>query len=328
MALFRLAWSAKVQIPVLITVVFMACDIRLQLEINIFWETNNARPHANHLHGTNRSSGGRRSSREDMRRAALVASALYQQQRRRLIQEMRAQQANQREVARRQSLPVNAPLATEEDSDLDGSHDGNFSDSDTLTCSHRSTTSEAGSLGSYEDDDEGTDMDDRENQVVTKKKRKVKRSRPSSREPDEDDDEEDDSTTDEDEDDDDDDDEGGHGGGNNGGSSSHGGGGYPDHSYDDNDSDDMDDSSQGDVGGGGGYSSPLVLEIELRHRPLLPPNENDCQTFCSQSITQNLFYLKNVNVFSRILKQRYLRSSDKTGVSMCTSSMRQHYLQL
>jgi hypothetical protein len=36
----RLAWSSKIQLPVLIAVAFMAFDIRLQLEINIFWDAN------------------------------------------------------------------------------------------------------------------------------------------------------------------------------------------------------------------------------------------------------------------------------------------------
>ena len=46
----RLAWSSKVQLPVLIAVCFMAFDIRLQLEINIFWEANHRQnPDNNHL---------------------------------------------------------------------------------------------------------------------------------------------------------------------------------------------------------------------------------------------------------------------------------------
>jgi len=43
MSLFRLAWSSKVQLPLLITVCFMAFDIRLQIEINIFWDQANHR---------------------------------------------------------------------------------------------------------------------------------------------------------------------------------------------------------------------------------------------------------------------------------------------
>jgi len=40
LSLFRLAWSSKVQLPLLITVAFLAFDIHLQMEINIFWEAN------------------------------------------------------------------------------------------------------------------------------------------------------------------------------------------------------------------------------------------------------------------------------------------------
>ncbi|CAG7786572.1 unnamed protein product, partial [Allacma fusca] len=40
----RLAWSSKIQLPVLIAVCFMAFDIRLQLEINIFWDANHRQP--------------------------------------------------------------------------------------------------------------------------------------------------------------------------------------------------------------------------------------------------------------------------------------------
>lgn len=302
MALFKLAWSAKLQIPVLITVVFMACDIRLQLEINIFWETNNTRPHAMPRNTT----GGqaRRSSREDMRRAALVASALYQQQRRRLIQDMRAQQARQREAARSQSLPVNAPLATEEDSDLEGSHEGNLSDS-TLSCSHDSVTSEAGSFGSDEDETEDGDETKEKQGTGMKRKRKVKRSRPSSKEPnneEEDEEEDEETTTDDDEDEDEDDEE--NGGGMNGGSSSHGGGGYRDDTYeDDDDSDDMDDSSQTE--GGGGYNSPLVLEIELRHRPLHPSNGDGRQMpHAKQTVLRSTKPFQDFKIYSLFQKER------------------------
>lgn len=37
MSLFRLAWSSKIRIPLLITVAFLAMDVNLQVEINVFW---------------------------------------------------------------------------------------------------------------------------------------------------------------------------------------------------------------------------------------------------------------------------------------------------
>lgn len=284
MALFRLAWSAKLQIPVLITVVFMACDIRLQLEINIFWEPNNRQQtHAS------RNGSQRRASREDMRRAALVAAALYQQQRRRLIQEMRSQQAQERENA----LPLNAPLATGEDSDLDGSQE-NLSETGTITCSHRSTTSEAGSFASYSDSD-----DDKESTVTAgRRKRRIKRSRVSSPETDDDDEDEEDETISSEDDDEEDDD---NDPGTNGGASSQGGGGYRDHErYDDeDDSDDMDDSSNT---GGDGYESPLILEIELRHRPLHADcNKGPSHDTASQKPTHKVVLSKELQLFRNLV---------------------------
>lgn len=312
MALFRLAWSAKLQIPVLITVVFMACDIRLQLEINIFWETNNGRPHANHVHGNSRSAAGqRRASREDMRRAALVAAALYQQQRRRLIQDIRAQQNRQRDQAQahQQSnpnrLPYNAPLATEEDSDLDEMHENDQSESDTLTCSQRSTASEAGSFATDDEDTDDIEADDTADgePVRKKKKRVLKRSRPLSKEQGDEEEEEDvSSDEDEDDDDDDDDDYNENGGGMNGGSSSHGGGGGNGYRDDyDHDTEDSGDNSQDESGGG--YSSPLVVEVEIRHRALDPSNNNEvCQKSASimpKHLNYSL-YLRKTNYFSRL----------------------------
>jgi len=37
MSLFRLAWSSKIRLPLLITVAFLALDVNLQVEINVFW---------------------------------------------------------------------------------------------------------------------------------------------------------------------------------------------------------------------------------------------------------------------------------------------------
>ncbi|CAL8122476.1 unnamed protein product [Orchesella dallaii] len=271
MALFKLAWSAKVQLPVLITVCFMAFDIRLQLEINIFWE-NNVRQHAHAAYGyqgaNNREAGQRRASREDMRRTALMASALYQQQRRRLIQEIRAQQVRQREAARRPSLPlqvkINAPLATAEDSDLEESYDHN--NSDAVTCSHASIVTEDGSIETEEETEGGATSE-----TVAKKKKKKCRTCTASQVVDDDDDEDGEDYEDENDDDfdddtssDDDDDESDDlGGSSRGGYSSHGGGNGLDDPYD-HDDDDLGDNSYGDSGGG--YSSPLVVEVEIRHR--------------------------------------------------------------
>jgi len=37
MSLFRLAWSSKIRLPLLITVAFLVLDVNLQVEINVFW---------------------------------------------------------------------------------------------------------------------------------------------------------------------------------------------------------------------------------------------------------------------------------------------------
>lgn len=260
----------------------MACDIRLQLEINIIWEANN-RPHAQHQDedGTNRVAGSQRGSRrEDMRQAALLAAGLYRQQRRRLIEEIRSQQNRQRELARRRlqssDIPPVAPLALEEDIDLEGSQNGDTSESDTLTCSRRSTTSEAGRFGSDE-----IDTEDAEGNEPVRKKKKKRRSRPSSREPidndeDEDDDEDEDTSSEENPDDEDDDDDDNDFSGNAG--SSHPGPSYRDDYSDDDDSDDVGNSNDESHE----YTSPLVVEVEIRHRSLFSRNADQMQTLITR----------------------------------------------
>lgn len=46
MFLMNLAWESRVRLPLLMTVAFMALNIRMQLEINIY---RNSQEHTNHL---------------------------------------------------------------------------------------------------------------------------------------------------------------------------------------------------------------------------------------------------------------------------------------
>jgi hypothetical protein len=68
MTLFRLAWSSKVQLPLLITVAFMAFDIHLQMEINIVWEPN----HNNRREGPNNDHEEDRIEEQRIRRHLLL----------------------------------------------------------------------------------------------------------------------------------------------------------------------------------------------------------------------------------------------------------------
>jgi len=257
MALFRLAWSNKIQLPLLITVCFMAFDIRLQLEINIFWEP--PRPTAARQQ-RDRAQRIANANLEAIRAAAVNAALVQRQRQRQYLEQLARHEHEMRNYAMMRQVS------------------GIEDDEDDNECAGFSTTED-------DEEDEGEVSKSISNKKVNSSKKKVKerlmklkqkKEKRKSKEGeenedengDEDDDSEDesseDNSDDDDDDDDGDDDESGSGASQNP---------HPDY-FGDSDREDDDDFYEGrdrsgdesDDSDSTGGIAPLVVELEIRQR--------------------------------------------------------------
>jgi hypothetical protein len=234
MALFRLAWSNKVQLPLLITVCFMAFDIRLQLEINIFWEpprpsaARQQRDRALRIANAN----------NEAARAAAVNAALLQRQRQRLLEE-RARLDNLEGLnGGRHNFPAAA---------YEGEQSEVYEETDTA-------------------DEVDSSEDTKEESAKCKNKKKKRLRKGEEDDENNDDEEEGDRDSDDDSDSGDDD----YGNGNGSGASQNPeyfGDSDRDDDFSDENSQGRGDRSGDDSDDSTGGAAPLIVELEIRQRP-------------------------------------------------------------
>lgn len=294
LALFNLAWANKIQLPVLITVCFLALDIRLQLEINIFWEPprNVHRPprdrgdRGHNLHG----------QRNNEVHPSLVAANLVHRERQLRAQERvrRTRDFVMRETPNSrlstQPLAASTPISDENNGESDYSPDEREHASSTNVAVVRRKRRKLLKkkevkvpvnllLSDTEEittDDENTDEEDNDSNEDTEL-----------------------SSDDENDDDDDDDD-------NEGGARpgpAFGGFNDDDHHdfFGDHDGDDYNESDDDTSG------TPLVVELEIRQRPVF-------NNFCTEILTQGGIASSN------LFKYEIMRGMTSTTNVTTTSS--------